>query len=100
MALSYVTANPILSLSDLRLLIEQQEELLGPLRDIGNSGYTTVLAVDPDEEPPSIPPAIQLAVDGQPKPEHLVSEGLGFVEGKLRELFVYRPTRMSSKAAV
>ena len=90
MALSYVNANPELSLSDLRLLIQQQEELRGPLRDIGNNGYTTVLAFDPNEEPPSNPPGLELALEGQPKPQRIVTEGRGFVAGRRRDLVVYR----------
>ena len=100
MALSYVNARPTLSLSELRLLIEQQEEMRGPLRDIGHAATTTVLAFDPNEEPPPVPPAVQLAVEGQPKPDHVVSEGEVFVEGRLRELIVYRPVRVASEAAV
>jgi hypothetical protein len=99
MALLYATGAPDLSVSDLRLLIQQQEELIGPLRDIGTNGYGTVLAFDPNEEPPSNPPALQLAVEGQPKPEHVISEGLGFVDGRLRSLIVYRPVRSASEAA-
>jgi hypothetical protein len=90
MALSYVNASPSLSISELRLLIQQQEELRGPLRDIGNNGYSTVLAFDPNEEPPSNPPALELALEGQPKPQRIISEGRGFVDGRRRDLVVYR----------
>ena len=75
MALSYVNANPELSLSDLRLLIQQQEELLGPLRDIGNNGYTTVLAFDPNEEPPSNPPGLELRWKASPNRNALSLRG-------------------------
>ena len=90
MALSYVNASPSLSISDLRLLIQQQEELRGPLRDIGNNGSTTVLAFDPNEEPPPNPPALELALEGRPRPQRIITEGRGFVDGKRRDLVVYR----------
>ena len=99
MALRYVNADPSLSLTELRLLIEQEEEMRGPLRDIGYSADTTVLAFDLTADYPSHPPAIQLAVEGQPKPEHIVSEGRAFVEGRLRDVVIYRPTRSASLSA-
>jgi hypothetical protein len=47
-----VTADPDVPLEAVNAIIEQQEQILGPLVSIGNDGKVTFLTFDLDREPP------------------------------------------------
>ena len=48
------------SLTDLQLIIQQQEDELGPLQAIGDDGTDTILTFDDGRDPPDVPLELKL----------------------------------------
>ncbi|MBI3246452.1 MAG: hypothetical protein HYZ50_08095 [Deltaproteobacteria bacterium] len=93
-----VSAAKNLSLSDLQTLVQQQEELLGPLNKehpsgLANDGNQTLLTFDMEQDPPIKTAVLRPTVGGQAIPlagHDLICIGTCFVAGQLMKLAVYR----------
>ena len=90
--MTVVTVSPDLSLLDLAVVVQQQEELLGPLIRIGNDGAVTFLEFDDRKDPPQFPTvllpadrAAELAAGAPP-----AVRGQAFVNRRLEGLHAYR----------
>jgi hypothetical protein len=88
------------SLSELQLIVQQNEELLGPLnkdkpKGLGNDGNQTLITFDMDQDPPTIKTVLRPTVGGKAVPlvDHdLICIGTCFVSKQLTELAAYRPS--------
>ena len=78
------------SLSDLELLADQQEELLGPLVNLGNAGPDSVLTFDMDLAPPDQPLVLQAGVPNATAGLLLVCRGNCLVGGQLTAVAALR----------
>ena len=78
------------SLSDLNILVSQQEDLLGPLTGIGNDGDQTLLTFDMDQDPPTIHAVIAAAGDTLPAGATQVCTGKVFIRSKLTDCVATR----------
>ena len=84
-----VTADPDLPLEAVNTVIEQQEEILGPLVSIGNDGKVTFLIFDLDREPPHKHAVVDI---GTPPPNIApIATGKIFVGGQLTDVTAFRP---------
>jgi len=89
-SLQSLPVRPELSAQELELVIQQQEELLGPLVSIGNDSAATLLTFDMDQDPPTNPPVLRagsLDIRGAAA----VLRGICFINGRLQEVTAYRP---------
>jgi len=94
-----VSALKSLSLSELQTVVQQQEDLLGPLnknnpKGLGNDGNQTLLTFDMGQEPPMNKAVLRLTVGGHAVPldgHELICIGSCFVSNQLIELAAYRP---------
>jgi len=94
-----ISAGKNLSLSDLETVVQQQEDLLGPLnkdhpKGLGNDGNKTLLTFDMDQEPPTNKAVLKPTVGGQAVPldgHETICIGTCFVSNHLLELAAYRP---------
>lgn len=83
------------TLQKLERLIQQQEELLGALVDLGNDRTQTVIVIDDDQLPPSqlitLKPTIGEAT-ATLSGYNLVCTGICFIVGQRQKIAAYRPT--------
>src|SRR5271157_141951 len=92
------------SLSDLQMIVQQQEGLLGPLIALGHGqlpasdGTTqqdvTILTVDMDQGPPAKRATLEQAVGGQAAPlagSTPICTGDCYVSGRIQTIAAYRP---------
>jgi hypothetical protein len=83
------------TLQKLELLIQQQEELLGALVDLGNDGAQTVIVIDDDQLPPSKLISLKPTI-GEATPHlsgyNLVCTGICFIVGQRQKIAAYRST--------
>jgi hypothetical protein len=87
-----VRVSPELSSRELQKIIQQQEEILGPLVSIGNDYTSTLLTFDGDQDPPEKQTLLQLGGGDEVIGAIPVTRGLCFVDGKLQEITAYRPS--------
>jgi hypothetical protein len=91
--MTIVTVSPDLSFPDLAIVVQQQEELLGPLVRLGTSGDATLLEFDEQQDPPRSPTVLVPA----DSPSELTAgsrPALGgevFINRQARRVFAYRP---------
>jgi hypothetical protein len=78
------------SLTDLNKLVDQQEQILGPLVAIGNDGTQTLLTFDVDQDPPANLAVI--SVGGPPTGAAVIATGLCFVAGVMTQVTASRRT--------
>jgi hypothetical protein len=83
-----VTADPDLPLEAVNTVIEQQEEILGPLVSIGNDGKVTFLTFDFDREPPH--KHAMVGIGTLPPNIAPIAEGKIFVAGRLTDVTAFR----------
>jgi hypothetical protein len=77
-----------LSLSQLGILVAQQEEILGPLVSIGNDGSQTLLTFDLERDPPDTHTLI--AIGGLPPNSIPLASGKIFVAGQIQDVMAFR----------
>jgi hypothetical protein len=100
MSLIYVNAAKSLSFFELAKVIEQHEEMFGPLRAIGPSAESTVLGFDSESDSPDLPSRLQFAGEGNPPAEtEVVASGGAFILGHLIEVIAYRPLESPQRIA-
>src|SRR5580693_7400687 len=100
MSLIYVNAAKSLSFFELAKVIEQHEEMFGPLRAIGPSAESTVLGFDSESDSPDFPPRLQFAQEGKPPIEsEVVASGGAYVLGRLVEVIAYRLNETPERVA-
>lgn len=90
-----IGASPNYTLQELQLFIQQQEELLGSLVDLGNDSSQTVIEIDDDQLPPSTLTILKPTIgDAAPSVAgyDLVCTGICFIVGQHQEIAAYRPT--------
>lgn len=78
------------TLSDLEQLADQQEELLGPLVNLGNAGSDSVLTFDMDAPPPLQPLVLSTGTPGVTPGLQLVCRGNCLVGGQLTPVSALR----------
>ncbi|SRR5712691_3715331 len=94
-----ISAAKNLSLSELQTVVQQQEDLLGPLnkdhpKGLGNNGNQTLLTFDMAQDPPTNKAVLRSTVGGQAVPldgHELICIGTCFASNQLTELAAYRP---------
>jgi hypothetical protein len=87
---------PELSTQDLERVIQQQEEIIGPLVSIGNDNISTLVTFDVDQDPPTNPALLRPLRPGSHDiipGAALISTGVCFVNGQLQEIRAYRHYR-------
>jgi hypothetical protein len=84
-----VGADPSLSLPEVRMLVAQQEELVGPLLTIGNDGKQTLLTFDIDQDPPATHAILD--TDSPPPTATSLATGKIFISGQLTDVSAFRP---------
>lgn len=89
--MTVVGVAPDLPLGDLQLVVQQQEEILGPLVSIGNDGGATLLTFDLDQERPQHPTLVVTGGTRTPLGYRRTFTGKAFVNGRLEDLVGYRP---------
>lgn len=78
------------TLSDLEQLADQQEELLGPLVNLGNAGSDSVLTFDMDAPPPLQPLVLSAGTPGATPGLQLVCRGNCLIGGQLTPVSALR----------
>lgn len=78
------------STQDLERVIQQQEEILGPLVSIGNDGISTLLTFDVEQDPPTNRALLRLGSQ-EVTGAAAIFRGICFVNGRLQEITAYRP---------
>ncbi|MBL6082530.1 transglycosylase SLT domain-containing protein [Belnapia sp. T18] len=80
-------------LDETEVIVQQQEEILGPLVDLGNAGTKTALTFDMDSEPPKTFAVLRLTPGGQAPVIpgfRLVCQGNCLVAGQLAGVAAFR----------
>jgi hypothetical protein len=84
--------SPEMSLPKLQAVVQQEEELVGPLASIGNDGTVTLLTFDLTQGPPQNTTVLMFG-DSASRLRGNASTRLGkaFLEGRLEDIVAYRP---------
>src|SRR4051795_5175874 len=81
------------TLSDIELFAQQEEEINGPLVNLGNAGPDSILTFDMDALPPNRPIVLRVAPGATPPQIDgfaLVSQGNCLVAGRLTSVAAFR----------